>query len=88
MKDVIAYRMRSETMVERVVTTNLPTRHGTFQLTLYRNSLDQKEHIALVKGEPQPDVPALVRVHSECLTGDVFGSRRCDCNEQLNAAWH
>jgi 3,4-dihydroxy 2-butanone 4-phosphate synthase / GTP cyclohydrolase II len=85
-KDVIAYRMRSETMVERLVTTNLPTRHGTFRLTLYRNSVDQKEHIALVKGEPQQDVPTLVRVHSECLTGDVFGSRRCDCNEQLNAA--
>jgi 3,4-dihydroxy 2-butanone 4-phosphate synthase / GTP cyclohydrolase II len=85
-KDVIAYRMRSETMVERLVTTNLPTRLGTFRLTLYRNSVDQKEHIALVIGEPRPDVPTLVRVHSECLTGDVFGSRRCDCNEQLNAA--
>ena len=85
-KDLIAYRMRRETMVERVVTANLPTRHGTFKMHLYRNSLDQKEHIAIVMGEPRPDVPALVRVHSECLTGDVFGSRRCDCNEQLNAA--
>lgn len=85
-KDLIAYRMRRETMVERVVTANLPTRHGVFKMHLYRNSLDQKEHIALVMGEPRADVPALVRVHSECLTGDVFGSRRCDCSEQLNAA--
>lgn len=85
-QDIIAYRMRSETMVERVVTTNLPTRHGVFALSLFRNALDGKEHIALVKGEPRPEVPTLVRVHSECLTGDVFGSLRCDCSEQLNAA--
>jgi 3,4-dihydroxy 2-butanone 4-phosphate synthase / GTP cyclohydrolase II len=85
-KDLIAYRMRRESMVERIATANLPTRNGTFRMYLYRNALDQKEHIALVMGEPAPDVPVLVRVHSECLTGDVFGSRRCDCNEQLNAA--
>lgn len=85
-KDLIAYRMRSDHLVERVVTTRLPTRHGEFDLHLYRSLLDQKEHLALVKGEIHRDVPTLVRVHSECLTGDVFGSSRCDCNEQLNAA--
>ncbi len=85
-KDLIAYRMVRETMVERVVSAKLPTRHGSFHLHVYRNALDQKEHLALVMGEPQPDVPVLVRVHSECLTGDVFGSRRCDCSDQLNTA--
>ncbi|MCC6396140.1 MAG: bifunctional 3,4-dihydroxy-2-butanone-4-phosphate synthase/GTP cyclohydrolase II [Bacteroidetes bacterium] len=85
-KDLIAYRMRGEKLIERVVSTSLPTRHGVFQLTLFRNVLDRAEHLALVKGVIRPDVPVLVRVHSECLTGDVFGSLRCDCNEQLNAA--
>jgi len=85
-KDLIAYRMKSERLIERLVTTRLPTRHGEFILHLYRGILDGKEHIALVKGEISRDTPTLVRVHSECLTGDVFGSSRCDCNEQLNAA--
>jgi 3,4-dihydroxy 2-butanone 4-phosphate synthase/GTP cyclohydrolase II len=85
-KDLIAFRMKRDKLVERVVTTALPTRHGLFQLHLYRSTLDQKEHLALVKGELRPDHAVLVRVHSECLTGDVFGSMRCDCNEQLNAA--
>lgn len=85
-KDLIAFRMRSEHLVERVVSTRLPTRHGVFNLHLYRSVLDQKEHLALVKGEIRSGQPSLVRVHSECLTGDVFGSSRCDCNEQLNAA--
>jgi len=85
-KDLIAYRMKSERLIERLVTTRLPTRHGEFILHLYRGILDGKEHIALVKGEISRDTPILVRVHSECLTGDVFGSSRCDCNEQLNAA--
>jgi 3,4-dihydroxy 2-butanone 4-phosphate synthase / GTP cyclohydrolase II len=85
-KDLIAYRMRSEHLVERLVSTRLPTRHGEFNLHLYRSLLDQKEHLALVKGEIRTNEPTLVRVHSECLTGDVFGSSRCDCSEQLNAA--
>jgi 3,4-dihydroxy 2-butanone 4-phosphate synthase/GTP cyclohydrolase II len=85
-KDLIASRMKSERLIERLVTTRLPTRHGEFILHLYRGILDGKEHIALVKGEISRDRPTLVRVHSECLTGDVFGSSRCDCNEQLNTA--
>jgi 3,4-dihydroxy 2-butanone 4-phosphate synthase/GTP cyclohydrolase II len=85
-KDLIAFRMRSEHMVERLVSTRLPTRHGEFILHLYCSLPDQKEHLALVKGEIHRNTPTLVRVHSECLTGDVFGSSRCDCNEQLNAA--
>jgi 3,4-dihydroxy 2-butanone 4-phosphate synthase/GTP cyclohydrolase II len=85
-KDLIAFRMRSEKLVERVVSTLLPTRLGLFQLHLYRSTTDQKEHLVLVKGDICGTQPVLVRVHSECLTGDVFGSMRCDCNEQLNAA--
>jgi 3,4-dihydroxy 2-butanone 4-phosphate synthase / GTP cyclohydrolase II len=85
-KDLIAYRMRSEHLVERLVSTRLPTRHGEFSLHLYRSLLDHKEHLALVKGEIHSNEATLVRVHSECLTGDVFGSSRCDCSDQLNAA--
>jgi 3,4-dihydroxy 2-butanone 4-phosphate synthase/GTP cyclohydrolase II len=85
-KDLIAFRMRSEKLVERVASTRLPTRLGLFQLYLYRSTTDQKEHVVLVKGNIAGTQPVLVRVHSECLTGDVFGSLRCDCNEQLNAA--
>ncbi len=64
----------------------IPTEHGEFQLCLYSNSLDNKEHLALVKGEPQGQSDVLVRVHSECFTGDVLGSQRCDCGEQLELA--
>ena len=85
-KALIEYRMRREKLVQRIVSTTLPTRIGEFQLHLYRSETDEKEHIALVKGEIAADTPTLVRVHSECLTGDVFGSLRCDCNEQLIAA--
>ncbi len=82
-KDVIAYRMQTEKLVEKLVTTHLPTRYGSFEVHAYRSVSDQKEHIALVKGRLSPDKVPLVRVHSECLTGDVFGSLRCDCNDQL-----
>jgi 3,4-dihydroxy 2-butanone 4-phosphate synthase/GTP cyclohydrolase II len=85
-RDLIEYRMTREKLVERLVNTHLPTKYGEFDIHLYRSTTDLKEHIALIKGEITPDVPALVRVHSECLTGDVFGSLRCDCNEQLTAA--
>jgi len=85
-RSLIEYRMQREKLVQRIVTTHLPSRFGEFQLHLYRSKTDEKEHIALVKGEVKADTPTLVRVHSECLTGDVFGSLRCDCNQQLQAA--
>jgi 3,4-dihydroxy 2-butanone 4-phosphate synthase/GTP cyclohydrolase II len=85
-RDLIEFRMQREKLVQRLVTTNLPTIYGTFNISLYRSETDSKEHIALVKGEIHADTPTLVRVHSECLTGDLFGSLRCDCNEQLIAA--
>ena len=83
---LIAYRRQSEKLVERIEVIQLPTDYGDFQLHLYRNKLDDKHHLALVKGRIDPDTPVPVRVHSECLTGDVFGSRRCDCGSQLHAA--
>ena len=85
-RDLIEYRMTREKLVHRIVNTKLPTKYGEFQIYLYRSETDSKEHIALVKGEIKPDAPTLVRVHSECLTGDLFGSLRCDCNEQLISA--
>ena len=85
-RSLIEYRMRRENLVHRIVTTTLPSRFGTFQLHVYQSDTDQKEHVALVKGDISPEIPTLVRVHSECLTGDVFGSLRCDCNEQLTRA--
>lgn len=85
--DIIKYRMKTEKFVKRVVETRLPTKFaGEFKLIAYENQLDNQVHIALVKGEIKPDEPVLVRVHSECLTGDVFGSLRCDCGEQLHCA--
>ena len=85
-KDLIDYRMKREKFVSRVATTVLPTRHGTFKALLYHSQVDHKHHLALVKGELNPSEPVLVRVHSECLTGDALGSLRCDCGEQLDRA--
>ncbi|MEK6697660.1 MAG: bifunctional 3,4-dihydroxy-2-butanone-4-phosphate synthase/GTP cyclohydrolase II [Nitrospirota bacterium] len=86
-KDLIAYRVKKETLVRRVAVTKLPTSHGNeFTAILYANDIDRLNHIALVKGDIKPDDEVLVRVHSECLTGDVFGSLRCDCGEQLHNA--
>jgi 3,4-dihydroxy 2-butanone 4-phosphate synthase / GTP cyclohydrolase II len=85
-KDLIKYRNRKEKLVKREVEITLPTEFGEFRAIGYTNSIDNKEHVALVKGEIIPDEPVLVRVHSECLTGDVFGSFRCDCGPQLHAA--
>jgi 3,4-dihydroxy 2-butanone 4-phosphate synthase/GTP cyclohydrolase II len=85
-KDLIKYRNRKEKLVEKEIEIKLPTEFGEFRAIGYSNILDQKEHIALVKGEIVPEIPTLVRVHSECLTGDVFGSYRCDCGPQLHAA--
>jgi len=85
-KDLIEYRNRKENLVKREVEINLPTEFGEFKAIAYTNQIDDKEHIALVKGEIDSDKPVLVRVHSECLTGDIFGSFRCDCGPQLHAA--
>jgi len=84
--DLIAYRRRTEKLVERVVDTKLPTAFGDFTAVGYRALLDGKHHVALVKGDIEGKEDVLVRVHSECLTGDVFHSLRCDCGEQLESA--
>jgi 3,4-dihydroxy 2-butanone 4-phosphate synthase / GTP cyclohydrolase II len=84
--DLIAYRRRTEKLVERVVATGLPTTFGEFSAVGYRSLVDNKHHVALVKGDVEGKQDVLVRVHSECLTGDVFHSLRCDCGDQLEAA--
>jgi len=85
-KDLINYRMKNESFVHRASDVNLPTDFGDFRAMAYRNDMDENLHIAFVKGEIEPGDKVLVRVHSECLTGDVFGSKRCDCGEQLHRA--
>ena len=82
-KDVAEYRLKKEALVEEVTSTILPTPSGEFRAVVFKNILNDQTHIALVKGEIREDEPTLVRVHSQCLTGDVFGSYRCDCGEQL-----
>jgi 3,4-dihydroxy 2-butanone 4-phosphate synthase/GTP cyclohydrolase II len=82
-RSLIEYRQTTERLVHAVARTTLPTRYGEFKLTLYESELDDNPHLALVKGNPGPTRDVLVRVHSECLTGDVFGSARCDCGDQL-----
>jgi 3,4-dihydroxy 2-butanone 4-phosphate synthase/GTP cyclohydrolase II len=84
--DVIAYRMRTESFVHKVAETLLPTPYGEFKAVAFVNDIDDYEHLALVKGEIDPEREVLVRVHSGCLTGDVFSSYRCDCGEQLRKA--
>lgn len=85
-EELIKYRRDRDNLIERVEVIEMPTDYGTFDLHLYRSTLDGENHIALVKGKVDGKRPALVRVHSECLTGDVFGSRRCDCGPQLQQA--
>jgi 3,4-dihydroxy 2-butanone 4-phosphate synthase / GTP cyclohydrolase II len=85
-ENLIAYRRAREVLIERQEIIALPTDYGDFRLHLYRSVIDDVHHLALVKGVISSDQPTLVRVHSECLTGDVFGSRRCDCGDQLHAA--
>ncbi|CAN5645683.1 bifunctional 3,4-dihydroxy-2-butanone-4-phosphate synthase/GTP cyclohydrolase II [soil metagenome] len=85
-QSLIAYRRMREKLVEKEQVVQLPTDYGDFMLHMYRSKVDGAHHLALVKGIISPDEPVLVRVHSECLTGDVFGSRRCDCGNQLHAA--
>ena len=86
-KDLIRYRMQSRLLsVKRVAEAHLPTMYGDFTIIAYENELHDQTHVAIVKGTPTPDTPTLVRVHSECLTGDVLGSLRCDCGGQITAA--
>jgi 3,4-dihydroxy 2-butanone 4-phosphate synthase / GTP cyclohydrolase II len=85
--ELIRYRMQHERLVRRVAQPKLPTRHGDFRIIAYESDLEQKTHLALVMGKISPREPVLVRVHSECLTGDVFGSTRCDCGAQLEKAF-
>jgi len=85
--DLVAYRIRMDSLVHRAAEANLPTKYGgEFKAIVFTNDVDEHEHVALVKGDITPDKEVLVRVHSECLTGDVFGSIRCDCGSQLQAA--
>ena len=85
-KDLIAHRMRTETLVQRAVEVQMPTAHGDFSLAAYEEVLTGDVHLALVKGEWEEAEPVLVRVHSQCVTGDIFGSARCDCGDQLARA--
>lgn len=85
--DLVEYRMRKELLVHRAAETDLPTHFGgDFKTIVYENDVDDAQHVALIKGDITSETPVLVRVHSECLTGDVFGSKRCDCGQQLQAA--
>ena len=85
-QDLVAYRLRHEQLVRQAATANMPTAHGDFRAIVFENEIDGVDHVALVLGTIDPESPVLVRVHSECLTGDAFGSLRCDCGEQLDAA--
>jgi 3,4-dihydroxy 2-butanone 4-phosphate synthase/GTP cyclohydrolase II len=82
-EDLIAYRRERETLVQKDVVTKLPTKYGYFDLHAFTSLVDRKEHVALVKGDITTPEPVLVRVHDQCLSGDTFGSLRCDCGEQL-----
>jgi 3,4-dihydroxy 2-butanone 4-phosphate synthase/GTP cyclohydrolase II len=84
--DLIAYRMMKDTLVRRAAQAPLPTEYGVFTAVAYENDVDSHQHVALVRGKWRDDEPVLVRVHSKCLTGDVFASERCDCGPQLHAA--
>lgn len=85
-KDLIAYRMEKESLIEREIKVDMPTEWGNFKMTAYKQISTGEHHLALVKGDWEPGEPVMVRVHSSCLTGDIFGSCRCDCGEQLHNA--
>ena len=85
-RDLIAYRLQNECLVEQGEEVDMPTAHGHFRLIPFRQKSNRLEHVALIKGTWEPDEPILVRVHSSCVTGDIFGSERCDCGEQLHKA--
>lgn len=84
--DLIAYRLKQESLVEKGVEVHMPTAYGDFRLIPFKQKSNGLEHVALIKGEIRPDEPILVRVHSSCITGDIFGSKRCDCGDQLHKA--
>jgi 3,4-dihydroxy 2-butanone 4-phosphate synthase/GTP cyclohydrolase II len=84
--DLIKYRRRSERLVQKVAEAKFPTKYGDFTILAYKSTVDTDEHVALVMGDLSDNKPVLVRVHSECVTGDVFGSQRCDCGEQVQMA--
>ncbi len=85
-EDLIKYRLEKESLIERMVSVNMPTTYGEFNMVAYRHKESHEEHLALIKGTWKEDEPVLVRVHSSCMTGDIFGSCRCDCGPQLHAA--
>lgn len=85
-EDLIAYRIKNESLIAKEITVDLPTEHGTFQLTAYRQTTNEMLHLALTKGTWKPNEEVLVRVHSSCITGDIFGSCKCDCGGQLHQA--
>ena len=85
-KDLIEYRLKSDSLIEELVRVEMPTKYGDFQLVAFVDNTTQNEHLALIKGEWQKDEPVLVRVHSSCFTGDILGSLRCDCGDQLHAS--
>lgn len=85
-KDLIEYRLKTDSLIEEIVRVEMPTKYGDFQLIAFLDKTTQNEHLALIKGEWQKDDPVLVRVHSSCFTGDILGSLRCDCGDQLHAA--
>ena len=85
-RDLIAYRLKQESLVEKGVEVDMPTEYGHFRLIPFRQKSNGLEHIAIIKGDINPEEPVLVRVHSSCMTGDIFGSMRCDCGEQLHKA--
>lgn len=85
-QDIVKYRKANEQHIKREIEAQLPSSHGEFKIVGYSNDLDDKEHIAIVKGDVNTDKPVMVRIHSECFTGDIFGSYRCDCGPQLHAA--
>src|SRR5690606_32913645 len=85
-KDLIEYRLAKESLIKREIVVEMPTAFGDFQLIAYKQTNNDQEHLALVKGKWDEDEAVLVRVHSSCMTGDIFGSCRCDCGEQLHAA--
>ncbi|MBN2207515.1 MAG: bifunctional 3,4-dihydroxy-2-butanone-4-phosphate synthase/GTP cyclohydrolase II [Candidatus Aminicenantes bacterium] len=84
--DLIQYRMKTETLVQRIEDADLPTRYGHFRIAVFEDAIHKEHHVALIKGDVGGDAPTLVRVHSQCLTGDTLGSARCDCGEQLHAS--
>ncbi|TAH05944.1 MAG: GTP cyclohydrolase II, partial [Sphingobacteriales bacterium] len=87
-KDLIEYRLKTDSLIEEVVRVDMPTQHGHFKLVAFREKNSSNEHLALIKGEWEKDEPVLTRVHSSCFTGDILGSLRCDCGEQLHKAMH